>query len=329
MAKRFIYVAFALLSLLLLYVYIILNKKVNIEGDTFFIINNGDTSSSVISRLQDKHIIDNNYLINLFIKLESKIVSSIVIKSGEYSINKNDSLISILKKFHNNDIVLRQITFIEGMTTAEIVNIINENEYLVGEINIELKEGYLFPDTYFFARNTTRNDLLNIMFNKTNALLDQFWNLYRDNIPLETKHEVLVMASIIEKETGANAERELVSGVFYNRLKMNMRLQSDPTVIYAITNGQYKLERPLSKRDLKKKSAFNTYTTKGLPPTPIANPGYKAIFAAFNPAETKFLYFVANGDGGHNFASNLRDHNKNVQILRKIERTRKMNNANK
>ncbi|MDC0857093.1 endolytic transglycosylase MltG [Rickettsiales bacterium] len=329
MAKRFFYVAIAFLTILILYIYILFNKKVNVESDTIFIINNGETSSSVISRLQEQQIINNNFVINLFVKLESRIVAAIVMKSGEYSIKANDSLASILKMFHNNDIVLRQITFIEGMTTAEIVNITNQNEYLAGTVNIEVREGYLFPDTYFFARNTTKDELLNIMFAKTNKLLDQFWDLYKYNIPLKTKDEVLVMASIIEKETGANAERELVSGVFYNRLKKNMRLQSDPTVIYAVTKGQYKLDRQLSKRDLRKKSVFNTYTTRGLPPTPIANPGYKALFAAFNPAETKFLYFVANGDGGHNFASNLNDHNKNVQILRKIERNRKIKNENK
>jgi UPF0755 protein len=329
MAKRFFYVAIAFLTILILYIYILFNKKVNVESDTIFIINNGETSSSVISRLQEQQIINNNFAINLFVKLESRIVAAIVMKSGEYSIKANDNLASILNKFHNNDIVLRQITFIEGMTTAEIVNIINQNEYLAGTVSIEVREGYLFPDTYFFARNTTKDELLNIMFAKTNKLLAQFWDLYKYNIPLKTKDEVLIMASIIEKETGANAERELVSGVFYNRLKKNMRLQSDPTVIYAVTKGQYKLDRQLSKKDLRKKSVFNTYTTRGLPPTPIANPGYKALFAAFNPAETKFLYFVANGDGGHNFASNLNDHNKNVQILRKIERNRKIKNENK
>ncbi len=323
MARRFFYVVIALITFFSLYIYYLFNKNLNIDGDKIFIINNGDSSSIIISKLQEENIINHNILINLLIKIESKILSKLIFKSGEYLFTRNDNLVSILNKFQNNDILLRQITFIEGMTTKEIIDIINTNEYLSGDISVELKEGYLFPDTYFFARNTSKDELLNIMFEKTNTLLDKFWDLYKYNIPLKSKNEVLIMASIIEKETGAHAERELVSGVFYNRLKRKMRLQSDPTVIYAITLGKFKLERPLSKRDLRKQSPFNTYTTQGLPPAPIANPGYKALYAAFNPANTKYLYFVANGNGGHNFATNLIDHNKNVQILREFERNSK------
>ena len=153
--------------------------------------------------------------------------------------------------------------------------------------------------------------------------LDKAWLTRDPALPLKNKYELLILASIVEKETGKESERNRIAGVFFNRLKKGMKLQSDPTVIYAITNGQYKLARQLSKRDLLKKSPYNTYVNFSLPPAPISNPGKASIFATINPMDTKDLYFVADGKGGHRFAKTLREHNKNVQKLRNYEKQRK------
>ena len=185
------------------------------------------------------------------------------------------------------------------------------------------KEGQLLPETYFFRKNFSRNTQIKNMKNNMSLILDEAWKNRDKNLPLKNKEELLILASIVEKETGISAERDRIAGVFINRINLGMKLQSDPTVIYAVTLGKYKLERPLSKRDLKIKSPYNTYFTYKLPPTPICNPGKKAIFATANPLETKDLYFVANGNGGHSFSRTLREHNIHVQKLRKYEREKK------
>ncbi|MBL6784688.1 MAG: endolytic transglycosylase MltG [Rickettsiales bacterium] len=325
MVKKITFSIFAISVFTFLLLFNSLNSKVNLTDEFIYEVKNGQTSVSVIKNLQKLNILSDNSLYLFLIKIENKTFGNINFKTGEYLIKPGDSFLNLIKKFNNNDAFQRKITFPEGLSNQQTFDIIESNQYLSGKITIKTKEGYLFPDTYYFSKNMPRNDLIKIMQNRTDNLLNDYWNKYNNNIPFKSKEEVLIMASIIEKETGHTDERDLVSGVFYNRINKNMRLQSDPTVIYSITKGQYQLNRPLSKRDLRTPSKFNTYRNRGLPPTPIANPGYKAIYAAFNPAKTNYIYFVANGEGGHNFATNLKDHNKNVRILRKIERLRKSN----
>ena len=174
------------------------------------------------------------------------------------------------------------------------------------------------PDTYVFKRGMTRQQLIADMQAAQQKLLDEVWQKRRDSIFLKTKEEALVLASIVEKETGTPEERPLVASVFMNRLKDNMRLQSDPTIIYGIAGGKGKLDRPLSKADITTPTPYNTYTIKGLPPGPIANPGRAALEAVVAPPDTGYLYFVADGSGGHAFASTLEEHNRNVAKWRAL-----------
>ncbi|MBT4989765.1 MAG: endolytic transglycosylase MltG [Rickettsiales bacterium] len=321
MNKRLIFgLIFASSLLLCSSIIYLLKKDFSIEKDIIFEITDGRSAVSIVKDLKNQQIISSSLPYIILLKIENNLFSKIQFKSGEYLISSNDNFLSLIKKFQTHDVFLRKITFVEGTTTSESINIINKSSYLSGDISLKPREGYLFPDTYYFEKHTSKDDLIRIMQTKTNDLLNSFWDSYHKNISLKSKEEVLVMASIIEKETGKNGERGQISGVFYNRLARKMRLQSDPTVIYAITNGKYQLKRQLSKKDLKNSSKYNTYKINGLPPTPITNPGYQAIYAAFNPDKTNYLYFVSDGNGGHNFSTNLKDHNKNVTILRKIEK---------
>jgi UPF0755 protein len=158
---------------------------------------------------------------------------------------------------------------------------------------------------------------------KQDGILQKAWQSKLDNLPLKTPEEALILASIIEKETGIQSERQIIASVFINRLRKGMPLQTDPTVIYGLTKGQKILGRGLRQSELRKDTPWNTYLRGGLPPTPIANPGEESIFAALNPANTDFIFFVADGAGGHAFATNLRDHNKNVANWRAIEKNNK------
>ena len=185
---------------------------------------------------------------------------------------------------------------------------------------ITAREGIFLPETYFYSFGDIRSNLLNRMHKKLKKTLFILWKKRGPNLSIETSQEALILASILEKETGQSTERYKISGVFHNRLRLGMRLQSDPTVAYALTMGKVKLERPINYSDLKFDSPYNTYLYKGLPPRPITNPGRAAIEAALHPEQTNFLCFVANGKGGHNFASTLFKHNQNVLKWRRIKK---------
>jgi len=181
----------------------------------------------------------------------------------------------------------------------------------------------LRPETYSIERNQSRSDVLREMAEAQAAVLAEAWEKRAEGLPLSNPEEVLVLASIVEKETGVAAERDQVASVFINRLKKGIKLQTDPTVVYGITGGKGPLGRGLRRSELDRATPYNTYVIAGLPPTPIANPGRDAIMAVVNPAETDFLYFVADGTGGHAFAATLREHNRNVAAWRKIEKKNK------
>jgi UPF0755 protein len=178
----------------------------------------------------------------------------------------------------------------------------------------------LLPDTYAFQRGETREKIVERMRQAQAKLIDSLWDQRAANLPLKTKEEALILASIVEKETGIAAERKRVASVFINRLRKGMRLQSDPTIIYGIVGGKGKLGRPIRRSEIDAKTAYNTYQIDGLPPTPIANPGRLAIEAVLQPDETEELYFVADGKGGHAFAKTLAEHEANVKLYRKFER---------
>lgn len=239
-------------------------------------------------------------------------------KAGEYEIEPSSSLLNVFEKISAGKVLMHRLTLPEGLTTKQMLDQIRQNPFLSGEIDITVGEGELLPETYTFAKGMSRHQLI---LHAQKAMTDKLAQVWQDrdaDLPINSPQELLILASIIEKETGIGAERAQVASVFINRLKIGMRLQTDPTVIYALTMGQEELDRPLLRKDLEIDSPYNTYKYAGLPPTPIANPGRKALEAAAHPAVTPYLYFVANGQGGHNFAKSLDEHNQNVQKWKKL-----------
>jgi len=214
----------------------------------------------------------------------------------------------------------------EGLTSWQIVEGFRRADFLSGEVLEVPDEGRLAPDTYEVRRGQDRQELLDQMMASQELILAEAWAARQDGLPLENAYEALILASIIEKETSVADERELVSGVFVNRLNRGMRLQTDPTVIYGVTGGQGVLGRGLRRSELDTPTPWNTYTIDGLPPTPIANPGRAAIEAAVNPEDTGYIFFVADGTGGHAFAETLDQHNANVRRWRQIEAERAADN---
>jgi len=194
---------------------------------------------------------------------------------------------------------------------------VQANPYLAGDITLDLKEGEILPETYHFTRGEQRNTILEKARQAMKKTLTEAFNGRAENLSIHSEQELLILASIVEKETGITTERPQVASVFVNRLNIGMKLQTDPTVIYAVTNGTMELDRPIYKRDLAYDSPYNTYVYAGLPPTPICSPGKAAIEAAAHPDSTPYLYFVADGEtGGHRFAKSLAEHNENVAHYR-------------
>lgn len=218
-----------------------------------------------------------------------------------------------------------RVTLAEGATSWQIVNALKSVDFLVGEVAEVPGEGRLAPDSYELTAGADRAELLERMQVAQTIRLQEAWQNRSDGLPIGSAEEALVLASIVEKETGLAAERAQVASVFVNRLRRGMPLQSDPTVIYGVTHGQSVLGRGLRQSELRKPTPYNTYLIDGLPPTPIANPGLQAIEATLNPADTAYIFFVADGKGGHAFAVTLAEHNRNVAAWRAIEASRSGN----
>lgn len=240
------------------------------------------------------------------------------IKAGEYAFSGEVSVAEAARIVTGGEVIVRSVTIPEGRSLAQIKQILNENPYLSGEITVALKEGDVLPETYHFSRGESRNSILLKAKQAMRTALAEAFAGKDEALPLQSAEELLILASIVEKETGLASERGKVASVFANRLKLGMKLQTDPTVIYALTKGEKPLGRPLYRRDLQVDSPYNTYLYAGLPPAPICSPGREAIRAAARPDKTKYLYFVADGiSGGHRFAKSLAEHNKNVALYRK------------
>lgn len=212
-----------------------------------------------------------------------------------------------------------RITLAEGVTSWQVVQSLKAADFLSGEIADLPPEGTLSPDSYEIKPQTERAEILAEMTERQAATLAELWAARAKDLPYKTPEEALIMASIVEKETGIAEERGRVASIFINRLAEGMKLQTDPTVIYGVTKGEGVLGRGLRQSELKRETPWNTYVINGLPPTPIANPGRDSIAAALNPDTTKYLYFVADGTGGHAFAETLKQHNINVAKWREIE----------
>ena len=241
------------------------------------------------------------------------------LKAGEYEFEVAASMRDVMALIESGKSISYKVSVPEGFTSFAALARITENEVLSGDVTEPPAEGAILPDTYVFKRGLTRQKMIDDMEDAQAKLLEELWTKRNPAIPLKTREEAVVLASIVEKETGKPDERGVIASVFFNRMKQGMRLQSDPTIIYGITMGQGKLERALTKADITTPTPYNTYTIDGLPPGPIANPGRAALEAVLNPPDTKYIFFVADGSGGHAFAETLDEHNKNVAEWRKID----------
>ncbi len=228
----------------------------------------------------------------------------------------------VLEQMRQGRTVVRRFTVPEGLTSAQVVALLEKEPALTGTVSKPPRNGALLPETYHYAYGDSRAALVERMQAAMTQALAEAWKGRDEGLPLETPQQALVLASIVEKETGIAAERAKVAGVFVNRLEAGMKLQSDPTVIFALTDGAGELGRALTRNDWKFESAYNTYVNAGLPPGPIANPGKASLQAVAKPEKHEFLYFVADGTGGHVFAKTLPDHNRNVARWREIQQTR-------
>src|SRR5262244_1903383 len=241
------------------------------------------------------------------------------LKYGEYQFAKNSSVADVVDTVTEGKVIQHAVTVPEGLTSEQIVARLLENDGLAGQIKEIPHEGTLLPETYKFTRGMTREQIIQRMQQAHRRVLQEVWERRMQDLPVKTPEQLVTLASIVEKETGRPDERTRVAAVFVNRLKKRMRLQSDPTIIYGLTGGKGSLGRPLVKSEIEQPTPYNTYVVDGLPPGPIANPGRASLEAAANPARTKELYFVADGNGGHVFSENYAEHQKNVARLRGIE----------
>src|SRR3978361_656606 len=242
------------------------------------------------------------------------------LKPGEYSFQKNASLREVIGTIVEGKVVQHAVTIPEGLTSEQIVARLSENDIFSGAVHEIPREGTLLPETYKFPRGTTREQVIARMQQAQKRALAEIWERRSPDLPVRTSDQLVTLASIVEKETGKPDERSRVSAVFVNRLKQKIKLQSDPTIIYGLVGGKGTLGRPIMESEIRQPTPYNTYVIEGLPPGPIANPGRASRAAAANPARTKEIFFVADGTGGHAFAENYDQHQKNVERLRAIER---------
>jgi UPF0755 protein len=278
----------------------------------------GSAVSRIARQLEDEGVITHAEVLIAAVRIRG---AQGAIKAGEYEIPAGASVMDIIDLLIEGKSILHYFTAPEGRTTAQIIRLLSADETLAGEVTLEPGEGKLLPETFAFTRGETRDGLLLRMMKDQDALIAAIWDDRALELPFSTPQEAIILASIVEKETGVPEERERIAAVFVNRLKRGMRLESDPTIIYGLTGGE-PLGRGLRLSELRKETPYNTYVVKGLPPTPIANPGKASIEAVLNPADTEDIFFVADGTGGHAFASNLRDHDANVAKWRRVERER-------
>ena len=287
-----------------------------LQSDTVIYIDPGTSMGDIARKLAADGVIEDSVVFRLGVRL---LRVERELKAGEYLFPATVSMRGVVDILLSGKTVMRRLTIPEGVASAEAAALIEAAGGLVDNISAIPAEGSLLPETYHYERGDKRNELVARMQESMRDTLTELWSLRDQSIPIKTPEEAVILASIVEKETGVPDERPIVASVFINRIRAGMRLQSDPTVVYGITNGTAPLGRPLTRNDLQTPSPYNTYLIDGLPPGPIANPGREAIKAVLNPAATEYLYFVASGNGGHVFAKTLDEHNGNVAKWRKLK----------
>lgn len=299
--------------------------------DTAFLVERGSTGASIAQDLQEQNLITDPLLFRIANRI---FAAGSTLRAGEYMIPARASVRQIVEMMASGDALMHAITFPEGITTAAAMKMIEESELLTGDMPEAPPEGSLLPETYHIERGMTRAALVQQMRDAHDRVLAEVWENRAANLPVSTPEELVILASIVERETGVAAERPLVAAVFVNRLRRPMRLESDPTIIYGVcrqfpdrcvdgrlVNAQGQ-RRTIRASEIAMNTGYNTYRIDGLPPTPICNPGRAALEATANPAESDALFFVADGSGGHVFARTLDEHNANVARWRVIEAQR-------
>ena len=286
---------------------------------TVVMIEPGDHVAAIAHRLADAGVIANADLFRLGLRIRDL---QGTLKAGEYGFPARVSMADVQGILASGKSIQHKVTAAEGLTSQMIYDVVKADPVLVGDAGAVPDEGTLLPETYLFMRGTTRAKIIGEMRKAQQAVLAKLWPARADNLPIRSENQAITLASIVEKETALPEERRHVAAVFMNRLRMGMKLQSDPTIIYDITKG-YPLGRGIRESELQRASPHNTYAIPGLPPTPICNPGKDSIAAVLNPATSNDLYFVANGKGGHVFSASVSDQNKNVAAWRQIEKQQK------
>ncbi len=289
------------------------------------LIQSGESLRKIAHRLHQEGIISSPTVFELGVRAMGHGTD---IQVGEYAIPRHASMKLVATLLTSGQTYVRRLVIPEGLTSDQVIKSMENMKGLMGQVVQVPKNGTLLPDTYHYSYGDTKEGMLQRMKNAMTTTLDELWANRDTSISLKDKKQVLVMASIIEKETSKDNERAHIASVFYNRMKKGIRLQSDPTVIYAITNGQVENKKRVLYEDLKFQSPYNTYVIYGLPPSPIANPGRASIYAVLHPMKTDDLYFVADGTGGHVFAKTYKEHQKNVQKWRQVMKKIKTNPIN-
>lgn len=314
MTRSFFLILFFVFSALIVSFTIFLYLPNELKKPEIVIIEKGKSTIEIARLLKEKNIIKSQAV---FIAYAKSATSKKLIQ-GEYEFKPGRSLVDIFNQISSGDSVIHKITIPEGYSVKQIIDLLNTCENLDGVIEKIPEEGTLFPSTYFYKYKDKKSGLIKSMQDKMNEVLEPLIPMVLSNSLINTKDKVLTLASIIEKEGASDYEKKLIASVFLNRIKIDMPLQADPTVIYAVTSGEYNLGRPISKADLAYDSPYNTYKYKGLPPGAISCPGMESIKATIMPANTNYLYFVVNGPGTHAFSSSLEEHNSNVVNYRKM-----------
>jgi peptidoglycan lytic transglycosylase G len=298
------------------------NEQGPSTADSTFVVKPKTSLQEIGNSLEDQGLVTDGRVFALGVRAYG---NATALKAGEYAIKAGSSMHQIMDLLRSGKSILYSLTIPEGMTVEQAFEKIGSDPVLTGEMPSQMPpEGSLAADTQRFARGTTRKEVIAKMEAEQKRLVQSVWEKRNPDIPLKNSEQLLVLASIVEKETGKADERSHVAAVFLNRLRKGMRLQSDPTIIYGLFGGKGRPpDRPIYQSDMQKQTPYNTYLINGLPPTPIDNPGRAALEAVANPAKSDDLYFVADGSGGHAFAATLEEHNKNVAKWRALQKEEK------
>lgn len=298
-----------------------INQPLTLNEEQLIVIDKGASLHSLGNTLIEKNWIEDKFWLKVYGKFYGAELSP---KAGTYSVAPQTTLKELLIHLHQGKEHQFFITFIEGTTFKEWLTVLSEHPNIKATLsNSEIKdialalgiaqenpEGWFFPDTYAFTAGTSDIEILKRAQQKMNEQLEQLWQSRAEPLPYNSPYEALIMASIVEKESGQVSEKPIIASVFVNRLNKKMRLQTDPTVIYGL--GE-RYDGDIKRSHLREQTAYNTYRINRLPPTPIAMPGLDALQAVMNPATTEYFYFVSQGNGSHVFSTNLKDHNRAVR----------------